>query len=182
MASEAQMEANRGNAQSSTGPRSAEGRAASAQNAVTHGLFSQQTVLDGEDSARFEALLERLREEYAPQDLQEELLLERAACAAWRLQRVLRIEREMMEQRLWQLRDQEAADPAAEPATLGAGVSGWFEDATLERLGRYAGRIERTLERTVGELSAAERRRQASRRANGISRQMFPDLGDEDPA
>lgn len=38
MATQAQIEANRRNARKSTGPRSAEGKAASSRNAVTHGL------------------------------------------------------------------------------------------------------------------------------------------------
>ena len=44
MASEAQVRANRLNAQRSTGPRTAEGKAAVAQNAVKHGLLAEQAV------------------------------------------------------------------------------------------------------------------------------------------
>ena len=49
MTTEAQIEANRANAQKSTGPRTPEGKATVAQNAVKHGLLARTAVLHGED-------------------------------------------------------------------------------------------------------------------------------------
>ena len=49
MASEAQIAANRANAQRSTGPRSEEGKARVAQNGLKHGLCSTRVLLPGED-------------------------------------------------------------------------------------------------------------------------------------
>ncbi len=43
MASEAQISANRQNAEKSTGPRTDEGKAVASQNAVKHGLFAINT-------------------------------------------------------------------------------------------------------------------------------------------
>ena len=54
MASEAQIKANRENAQKSTGPRTEEGKAVVAQNAVKHGLWARQAVIKEEDPAEFE--------------------------------------------------------------------------------------------------------------------------------
>jgi hypothetical protein len=51
MATSAQIEANRRNAGKSTGPKSAEGKAAVAQNAVRHGLTGQIDVVSWEDPA-----------------------------------------------------------------------------------------------------------------------------------
>ncbi|HEX9841636.1 MAG TPA: hypothetical protein VGC20_02755 [bacterium] len=45
MASKKQIAANRRNAKKSTGPRPPEGKAASAQNAVKHGLLSRTPLL-----------------------------------------------------------------------------------------------------------------------------------------
>jgi hypothetical protein len=45
MATAAQIHANRANAQKSTGPRTAEGKAKVAQNAVQHGLLAQRTIV-----------------------------------------------------------------------------------------------------------------------------------------
>ena len=52
MTSERQIEANRQNAQFSTGPTSAAGKAAVARNAVKFNFTGQQVLLPGEDSQR----------------------------------------------------------------------------------------------------------------------------------
>ena len=63
-ASESQIAANRANAQKSTGPRTAEGKARSSQNAVKHGLTAKEgPVLPGEDPAEFETFVEALFED-----------------------------------------------------------------------------------------------------------------------
>jgi hypothetical protein len=57
MATTAQILANQQNAQKSTGPRSPEGKAASAQNAAKHGLSSAFRVLQHEDQDEFDQTL-----------------------------------------------------------------------------------------------------------------------------
>src|SRR4030081_3080518 len=52
MATEKQFQANRQNAQKSTGPRTPEGHAAVRLNGVTHGLTAETIVLKGESEAR----------------------------------------------------------------------------------------------------------------------------------
>lgn len=54
MATEAQILANRRNAQKSTGPRTPQGKAAVSQNAVKHGLLARQDVINLESQADFE--------------------------------------------------------------------------------------------------------------------------------
>ena len=51
MATEKQIQANRNNAKKSTGPRTEQGKAASSQNALKHGLLARDAVLPGEDPA-----------------------------------------------------------------------------------------------------------------------------------
>jgi len=60
MATIPQMEANRLNAQKSTGPRSAEGKASSRFNAYKHGAYARARIIPGED----EADLTHLSEDY----------------------------------------------------------------------------------------------------------------------
>jgi hypothetical protein len=92
MASEAQIEANRRNAQRSTGPRSPEGKAAASRNAVRHGLTSAQLILFDERPDDFERFYDDLRTAHAPADAAEDGLVERIAMVSWRLRRVWRAE------------------------------------------------------------------------------------------
>ncbi len=64
----AQLESNRKNAQMSTGPRSAEGKARSRENAYKHGLTGEGVVLPHEDAAEFDNLVETLEAEMWPKN------------------------------------------------------------------------------------------------------------------
>ncbi len=92
MASEKQIAANRRNATSSTGPKSAAGKQVARMNALKHGLQSEHVVIPGEDPEEFEALLSGLEEDYQPVGSREILLVERIAYCSWRLQRLGLIE------------------------------------------------------------------------------------------
>ena len=72
MATEKQFEANRLNAQKSTGPKTPEGRAAVRLNGVTHGLTAETIVLKGESQADFTNMLESFEAEHAPTTPTEE--------------------------------------------------------------------------------------------------------------
>src|SRR3979490_705097 len=50
-----QIEANRLNAKKSTGPRTAEGKAAVRLNALKHGLFALDPIIEGENPVHFDA-------------------------------------------------------------------------------------------------------------------------------
>jgi len=56
MATQKQIEANRLNALKSTGPRTAEGKAATRLNALQHGIFAEMPTVIGEDTAAYETL------------------------------------------------------------------------------------------------------------------------------
>ncbi len=85
MTTQKQIEANRQNAQRSTGPREEEGKAIVAMNALKHGIFSKQILLDGESQKDFEDLEMEFLNQFHPQGLLERLFCERALVAAWRL-------------------------------------------------------------------------------------------------
>ena len=92
MTLEAQVEANRRNAQLSTGPRTAHGKSVSRGNALRHGLAAHQVVSFDERHADFAAFYDDMRAALAPEDAFEEGLVERIAIASWRLRRVWRAE------------------------------------------------------------------------------------------
>ena len=69
-----QEHANRSNAQKSTGPRTVEGKAVVAQNAVKHGLLAQEVVIKGEDPGEFELYRDQMLGELAPVGQVESML------------------------------------------------------------------------------------------------------------
>ena len=99
MATEKQIKANRANARRSTGPKSAEGKAKSAQNAIKHGLLSQSLLVGDESEADFDVLIQGLIDSHQPQDLAEALLVEKMAIALWKMRRLHAVESATIEYR-----------------------------------------------------------------------------------
>jgi len=90
MGSVAQVQANRFNAQKSIGPRTPEGEAKVAQNAVTHGLLARAAVLQGEDWEEYTCYHERMLEELDPDGRQELEVAERIESSLCRARADLR--------------------------------------------------------------------------------------------
>jgi hypothetical protein len=100
--STARAEASRKNGARSRGPKTEEGKARSAQNALKHGLRAQKyVVLPEEDAAQFAGLEAAMIEELAPVGALQMVLARRVAVAAWRLARADRIEVELFARRSW---------------------------------------------------------------------------------
>jgi len=94
--SPARAEASRRNGAQSRGPKTIEGKARSAKNALKHGLRAQKCiVLPGEDAAAFEAFEAVLLEDLAPHGALQAVLARRVIAAAWRLERAERLEVEL---------------------------------------------------------------------------------------
>jgi hypothetical protein len=88
----ARAAASRTNGARSRGPKTPEGKARSAQNALKHGLCAQRfVVLGDEDLAAFEALEAALMAELAPQGALQAILARRIVAATWRLERAERL-------------------------------------------------------------------------------------------
>ena len=75
-----------------SGPKSEIGRRRSSRNSITHGIFSDVTVLPGESRQRYLALLKDLREALLPVGGVEDLLVEKLVAIAWRHRRLLNAE------------------------------------------------------------------------------------------
>jgi hypothetical protein len=98
--SNARAEASRRNGAKSRGPKTPEGKARSAQNALKHGMRAQKyVVLPEEDADQFAGLEAALVEELAPVGALQTVLARRVAVAAWRLARADRIETELFAER-----------------------------------------------------------------------------------
>ena len=88
-------EINRENAKKSTGPKTAEGKAASSKNALKHGIYSKFACIPGEDPEKLDALREDLRAEHQPASLTEEILVDELAHHYWRIKRYRYLESHM---------------------------------------------------------------------------------------
>jgi inactivated superfamily I helicase len=90
--SEAQLNANRANAQSSTGPTSPTGKATSSLNAVKTGLTGRTVLLPGDDAIIYQQHLHRYFTQFAPATDQEKALVQTIADTEWRLLRIAPLE------------------------------------------------------------------------------------------
>jgi hypothetical protein len=96
LVSQRKVDANRRNAQKSTGPKSEAGKRHSRLNALKHGILTSDLVIMdpaiGEKDTEFLQLLRSLRQDIQPVGAREEILVEKIAICCWRQKRVLRCE------------------------------------------------------------------------------------------
>ena len=86
--SDKQHQANRRNAQHSTGPKTPEGKAAIRFNALTYGLRTRQTILERENAADYCQLWDELEADWQPQNRTERCYLETMVTSQWLLRRI----------------------------------------------------------------------------------------------
>ncbi|MCU0915713.1 MAG: hypothetical protein MUC88_14290 [Planctomycetes bacterium] len=195
MTSAAQVQANRANAQKSTGPRTPEGKAIVARNAVQHGLLAWQVVTAGEGPGEFEFYRNQMLGELAPVGRVEMALAQRVVHLSWRLQRAERLQAAAFDK--LQGRSEEAAraiawwaglsreeqaalqaaaprdDPGVEYAASLRVVADFTKTRLLDRLLVYERRIEHSFYRSLAELEKRQLRRQMGEPAEAV------DAGDE---
>lgn len=167
MATEAQINANRQNAQKSTGPATAEGKAAVSQNALKHGLFAVQEVITTESQDDFDLLRDQMLAQLAPVGAVESMLAFRAISLTWRLKRAETIQNEVIEEMIETHLRHRRADLAGHmpkeacetPEYMAIGRvarQDWEGEGLIERLFEYERRIEKSLYRTMTELRAKQ--------------------------
>ena len=89
MATAAQTEANRANAQLSTGPTSPEGKATISKNNFQHGLTGKFQVFGGENQAAYDDLLAQLTQQHEPRNGFEVMLIANMAQHFWLARRAM---------------------------------------------------------------------------------------------
>ena len=92
MATPAQIEANRKNAQLSTGPTSPAGKARSCRNRLSHGFTSAVLFIASEEREEFNLLLADLHHEFQPATASEQMLLEKMLQNQWLSLRAYRLQ------------------------------------------------------------------------------------------
>jgi hypothetical protein len=117
MTSFRQIEANRRNALSSTGPKTEDGKRRSRQNAVRHGLTSETVIAALEDVEDYQAFEAAVIADYDARTAVERELVLRLASLLWRIRRataietdLLQIQAEILEDRRYTLEDADEAE------------------------------------------------------------------------
>ena len=172
--SQRKLEANRRNAQHSTGPRTPAGKARSSRNATTHSLFCQDLLLPQEEAEVFHALRHSLLLRFHPQDAAELHQVDQILSSMWRLRRLQAAESllyQAQEQDLQQAQEEQeyqthslhsrlyphepneptAPPPALPPAAILAATFN-SEHNPFERLQRYEQRLQNSLHRSLRQL------------------------------
>ncbi|MCC6360772.1 MAG: hypothetical protein IT450_18700 [Phycisphaerales bacterium] len=168
--SDAKIEANRANAQKSTGPKTPEGKAASSRNAMKHGLTAAAMVLPNENITEFEEFRAEMLDALQPSDRLEAHFAERVIAAAWRLNRVTKAESEIIRSGLegqWRYKHTLALSmkkpigtiPGVEESTAEVLLELMKKRDTLSKLSRYEAAIERSLHRALHELQRFQAQR-----------------------
>src|ERR1022692_3739645 len=93
--SEKQQQANRQNAQKSTGPKTPEGREAVRFNALTYGLRTRETILERENAREYSELWDELDAEWQPQTRTDRIYLETMVTSQWLLKRIAESEQQI---------------------------------------------------------------------------------------
>src|ERR1700684_4178743 len=150
MASQEQINANRINAQKSTGPRTPEGTARSRRNGLLHGLTAKTCMLDDEDPDGLTDLVEEIREKFDPQDTDEDFLIDRMAKARLRYNRLMPIEAAIFNLRLSV--DQAPKEITAALSQNGQRAWAYMRDAnggnSLSKIARYETGLLREYDRS----------------------------------
>jgi len=159
---------NRVNALKSTGPKTFAGLARARRNALKHGLLAKDCVMCEEDEADFEALRGELLTELRPEGEVEGFLAARILTMMWRLRRVPRLEREMIDHKIRQRRETLSRRPGEPDLTVTLGEL--FADEchygdSFSKLRRYESHFERALIRDLHELE----RRQLARQGKDVA-------------
>lgn len=163
MRSDLQKETARLNGAKSRGPNTAAGKANSSRNHTTHGLYSKRVLskrvlsktilIEGEDPAKFAALLNAIRAALQPRNAVEESLVEDLVTCRWRQRRLLAMETACLSD---EIRRQDPVTAAAPHVTRAVTALNTLttENRALELINRNELRLDRQFNRTLHRLYA----------------------------
>jgi len=100
MATQKQIEANRLNAQKSTGPRSVEGKARASMNALKTGIDARSHTIPGEPISQLEDLTDEYYQRFCPTTPEQRMLV---VDCEWLLRRFRRVEGQMWENPIFEI-------------------------------------------------------------------------------
>ena len=173
MASPNQLAANRANAQLSTGPTSSEGKAKVSHNALKTGLTGRTVLLPSDDVAAYQAHVERIFKQFAPEGDEEKRLTQSLADTLWRLERIPSLEAGIyaIGRREFAAQFAEEEDEAVRKAMIEAQIFLAYR-RDLNNLSIQEARLRRQYEKDEAELKrlVAEREKAAKDRRTAENR------------
>jgi hypothetical protein len=144
MATIKQIEANRLNAQKSTGPRSVEGKLRSSQNALKSGIDAESLIILGEDRAALETLTQEYVERFHPTTPEQRHFVDILIRDDWQLRRLAKVDTQIWERELISPLKYDQNAPLGSAYACGA--------TTFFRLQRRMDSAERSYQRALREL------------------------------
>jgi hypothetical protein len=166
--SAARTEINKANAQFSTGPNTAAGKAASALNAVKTGLTGRTVLLPSEDAAAYEQHVARYAAEFQPSGLRETELVQSLADTSWRLQRIPGLEAAIYARGRMEFASLVAFQPAEHRAAFLDLETHLRYEKQLRNLQIQEGRLARRYEKEMKELRQLQVERLAAAKAEAL--------------
>jgi hypothetical protein len=150
MATQAQIDANRRNAQKSTGPRTPDGKAKSRRNALKIGLSASALMIGGEDSREMAEMGHDYFRMFVPANAFQRFHIENVIYCEWMIRRCRRIEAELLNHLM--MKDRSI------PYELAAGCA-YESDAAgpnaLQKIYRRMSSLEKSYHRSLAELEAS---------------------------
>jgi hypothetical protein len=151
MITQKQLEANRRNAQKSTGPRSDTGKAASSMNALKTGIHAESMLIPGEDPAELETLTAEYYSAHPPRSPEHRAIIDIIIRDEWQLRRLANIEAQLF---AFEMDAQETV--ANRPLTYPLAGAFYAESQQFARLQRRIDSTRRSIERAIKQLEHLE--------------------------
>ena len=167
MSTAAQQRANQENAQLSTGPRTAEGKQRSSQNALKHGLCALDPLIPGEDPEAFQQHFCEIELDLQPASAMESNLVEQIADISWRLKRLSRIEAAVITAFYDATAEQPLNQGNDTDQLLGKALAHHNRLDALNRLSRYEAQLSRRYHRAIKEFRDLRKERIRSLNLSG---------------
>jgi hypothetical protein len=163
MISEKQLEANRQNAQKSTGPKTDEGRKRSKLNAQRHGLSGQVTTMTEEDRLAHDKFSKAIIQDLDPRGAMEIQLAMRVATDSWRLNRISAIEDNLYALGQSEYGGEACLENVQIDAALTTARVFRMEAKELQLLTLYEQRLNRAVQKNLALLQSLQATRKAQR-------------------